>query len=60
VTNEVGLGVVPPTPLGRDYRDLLAVVNRSWVDASARAAFVVAGRILPMESPERLVDWVRE
>jgi adenosylcobinamide kinase / adenosylcobinamide-phosphate guanylyltransferase len=49
VTNEVGLGVVPATPLGREYRDLLGTVNRIWVEASSRAAFVVAGRMLPLE-----------
>lgn len=49
VTNEVGLGVVPATPLGRSYRDLLGTVNRIWVEASDRAAFVVAGRLLPLE-----------
>jgi adenosyl cobinamide kinase/adenosyl cobinamide phosphate guanylyltransferase len=49
VTNEVGLGIVPATTLGRDYRDLLGTVNRIWVEASDRAAFVVAGRMLPLE-----------
>jgi adenosylcobinamide kinase / adenosylcobinamide-phosphate guanylyltransferase len=51
VSNEVGLGIVPATPLGRVYRDLLGTVNRVWVDASDRAAFVLAGRLLPLESP---------
>jgi adenosylcobinamide kinase / adenosylcobinamide-phosphate guanylyltransferase len=46
VTNEVGLGIVPLEPLTRAYRDLLGSVNRIWVDASADAAFVVAGRLL--------------
>jgi adenosylcobinamide kinase / adenosylcobinamide-phosphate guanylyltransferase len=49
VTNEVGLGVVPATSLGRSYRDLLGSVNRIWVEAADRAAFVVAGRLLPLE-----------
>ncbi len=53
VTNEVGLGVVPATPLGRAYRDLLGTVNRIWVEASERAAFVVAGRLLPLEAGRR-------
>ena len=46
VSNEVGLGIVPLEPLSRAYRDLLGSVNRIWVDASADAAFVVAGRAL--------------
>ena len=46
VSNEVGLGIVPLDALSRAYRDLLGSVNRIWVDASADAAFVVAGRAL--------------
>jgi adenosylcobinamide kinase / adenosylcobinamide-phosphate guanylyltransferase len=44
ISNEVGLGIVPATPLGRAFRDLLGSVNRVWVEASADAFFVVAGR----------------
>lgn len=51
VTNEVGLGVVPATPLGRDYRDLLGSVNRSWADAAGQVFLVVAGRLLALTSP---------
>jgi adenosylcobinamide kinase / adenosylcobinamide-phosphate guanylyltransferase len=46
ISNEVGLGIVPATPLGREFRDLLGSVNRIWVDASAEASFVVAGKAL--------------
>ena len=56
VTNEVGLGVVPATPLGREYRDLLGTVNRTWVEASERAAFVVAGRLLPLVAGLDVLD----
>jgi adenosyl cobinamide kinase/adenosyl cobinamide phosphate guanylyltransferase len=49
VTNEVGLGVVPATPLGRSYRDVLGSVNRCWAAAAASAALVVAGRVLELE-----------
>jgi adenosyl cobinamide kinase/adenosyl cobinamide phosphate guanylyltransferase len=49
VTNEVGLGIVPATPLGREYRDLLGEVNRIWVDAADEAWLVVAGRRLRLE-----------
>jgi adenosylcobinamide kinase/adenosylcobinamide-phosphate guanylyltransferase len=52
VSNEVGLGIVPMSPLGRQYRDLLGSVNRLWVDESDDAAFVIAGRVL------RLTDLV--
>jgi adenosylcobinamide kinase / adenosylcobinamide-phosphate guanylyltransferase len=46
ISNEVGLGIVPATPLGREFRDLLGSVNRIWVEASVEASFVVAGRAL--------------
>ena len=48
VTNEVGLGIVPMTELGRAYRDLLGRENAAWVAASDRALFVVAGRALEL------------
>ncbi len=48
VTNEVGLGVVPATPLGREYRDLLGAVNSAFVSRAEDAAIVVAGRALPL------------
>jgi adenosylcobinamide kinase / adenosylcobinamide-phosphate guanylyltransferase len=50
VSNEVGLGIVPATPLGRSYRDLLGSVNAIWVAASDEAALVVAGRLLTLEA----------
>jgi adenosyl cobinamide kinase/adenosyl cobinamide phosphate guanylyltransferase len=48
VSNEVGLGVVPPTELGRHYRDVLGRVNAIWADAAERVSFVIAGRALPL------------
>ena len=56
VSNEVGLGVVPATPLGRHYRDVLGRVNATWADAAAATLLVVAGRALPLASPWELVD----
>lgn len=49
VTNEVGMGVVPATPLGREFRDVLGTVNAIWSRAAAEAFLVVAGRRLPLE-----------
>ena len=51
VTNEVGSGVVPPTPLGRDFRDVLGLVNQAMVRAADDAYLVVAGRLLPLADP---------
>jgi adenosylcobinamide kinase / adenosylcobinamide-phosphate guanylyltransferase len=51
ITNEVGLGIVPATPLGRVYRDLLGSVNSAWVAESEEAFLVVAGRMLPLHAP---------
>jgi len=52
VSNEVGLGIVPSEPLGRMFRDLLGSVNSVWVEASADAAFVVAGRALRLAAAD--------
>jgi adenosylcobinamide kinase / adenosylcobinamide-phosphate guanylyltransferase len=52
VSNEVGLGVVPATDLGRRYRDLLGGVNAIWAEASNEAVFVAAGRLLPLLPPQ--------
>lgn len=43
VTNEVGLGVVPPTPLGRRYRDALGRVNQLVAAASDEVILLVSG-----------------
>lgn len=57
VTNEVGLGIVPATPSGRAYRDLLGRVNSTFVGQADRAAFVVAGRLLRLDPPAAPWDW---
>ncbi len=48
VSNEVGMGVVPMTPLGRSYRDLLGRVNAVFAARAERACLVVAGRTLEL------------
>ena len=54
VTNEVGLGVVPATPLGRAYRDLLGGVNHAFAERASTAYLVVAGRALTLAAAEEL------
>jgi adenosylcobinamide kinase / adenosylcobinamide-phosphate guanylyltransferase len=56
VTNEVGLGVVPATALGRAYRDVLGRVNAAWAQRAREAYLVVAGRVLPLQSAEPIVE----
>lgn len=46
VSNEVGLGLVPPYPLGRIYRDELGRANQRLAAAADEVIFMVAG--LPM------------
>ncbi len=43
VSNEVGLGLVPPYPLGRLYRDALGRANQILAAAASRVIFLVAG-----------------
>ena len=55
VSNEVGLGVVPASELGRRYRDVLGRVNAAWTEAADEASFVVAGRVLQLRSADDLL-----
>lgn len=43
VSNEVGLGLVPPYPFGRVFRDLLGLVNKKVASISDEVNFFVAG-----------------
>ena len=47
VTNEVGMGLVPETPMGRAFRDWQGRANQSLAAACDAAVFVAAG--LPMQ-----------
>ena len=48
VSNEVGMGLVPPYPIGRIYRDLLGWANRKIADLSDEIYLLVAGMVLPL------------
>jgi len=43
VSNEVGLGLVPETPLGRAFRDAQGRLNQAIAAAVADVAFIAAG-----------------
>ncbi len=51
VTNEVGLSLVPMSPLGRRYRDVLGRVNARVSLLADEAFLTVAGRVLRLERP---------
>ena len=46
VSNEVGLGIVRDSPLGREYRDLLGSIKQRLAQACREVAFMAAG--IPM------------
>ena len=50
VTNEVGSGVVPPTPIGRAYRDALGAANQRLAEIADRVYLCVAGLALELKA----------
>ena len=49
VTNEVGMGLVPETPLGRCFRDLAGRVNQTIAEACDEVFLVVCGQPLQIK-----------
>jgi adenosylcobinamide kinase / adenosylcobinamide-phosphate guanylyltransferase len=49
VSNEVGLGLVPPYPLGRIYRDALGRANQRLAAEADNVLFMVAGLPLTLK-----------
>lgn len=49
VSNEVGLGLVPDTPLGRRFRDAQGRLNQAVAAVVPRVAFVAAGLALELK-----------
>jgi adenosylcobinamide kinase/adenosylcobinamide-phosphate guanylyltransferase len=54
VANEVGLGLVPETPLGRKFRDQAGLLNQDIASLADRVAFVAAG--LPLVLKDAAVN----
>ncbi len=50
VSNEVGLGVVPPSPLGNKFRDVLGRVNQAVASCADEVHLMVAGMALEIKS----------
>ena len=51
VANEVGLGLVPESPLGRLFRDEAGRLNQAIATLAERVTFVAAGLPLPLKPP---------
>ena len=55
VSGEVGLGLVPPYPLGRLYRDILGWMNQKVASRADKVFLMVAG--IPLELKSLGVHW---
>jgi adenosylcobinamide kinase/adenosylcobinamide-phosphate guanylyltransferase len=54
VSNEVGLGLVPPYPMGRIYRDALGMVNKLFAQQADEVIFMIAGIPMMMVTPDSI------
>jgi len=59
VSNEVGMGVVPPYPLGRVYRDLLGKANQVLARAADQVYWMLAGLPVEIKAPGLAATIVR-
>jgi adenosylcobinamide kinase / adenosylcobinamide-phosphate guanylyltransferase len=51
VSNEVGLGLVPDTPLGRAFRDQAGLINQQLAVIAHTTLFMVAGLAMKLKVP---------
>ena len=56
VSNEVGLGIVPETPLGRTFRDIAGLAHQRISAAADEVYFAVLGTILRIKPSPAFLD----
>ena len=56
VSNEVGMGLVPDTPLGRRFRDAQGRLNQAVAAAVPRVVFVAAGLPIELKAPRAATE----
>ena len=49
VSNELGMGLVPPYPLGRYFRDICGRANQLVADEAQESYFIVSGTKLRLK-----------
>jgi adenosylcobinamide kinase / adenosylcobinamide-phosphate guanylyltransferase len=53
VSDEIGLGEVPMSPVSRAFRDILGIANQQLVDDADEAWFTIAGRAIRLDGERR-------
>jgi adenosylcobinamide kinase/adenosylcobinamide-phosphate guanylyltransferase len=56
VTNEVGLGLVPETALGRQFRDLAGLAHQRLAEVADEVYFSVLGTLLRLKPAPAFID----
>lgn len=56
VTNEVGMGLVPETPLGRVFRDVTGQAHQSLALAADEIYFTALGTVLRLRPPPVVIE----
>ncbi len=56
VSNEVGLGLHPETPIGREYRDEIGRLNQRIAAFADRSLLLVAGKALLLGDPLEMIS----
>ncbi len=49
VTNEIGMGVIPETKLGREFRDVAGSVNQTIANEVSQMYLVVSGQVMKVK-----------